>query len=271
VSSLDKGLRILNELAEARGVLGVSDLARRLNTSKSSVHNVLRVLEAHGLASQDPLTKRFSLGTRLLRFAAVLLDQMELPRLADGVMRQLMERTGETSILTIRDGEHSVCVHKVESLHSVRMTAQIGLHSPLYAGGSNKVLLAYIPEAERARLLDRIDLCPYTDRTITDRALLEAELATIRRLGFAYSDSEVEEGIAAVGAPVFDFTGLAAAAISVAGPSTRVWSRRDHLVTAVKEAARALSEKLGGSRPVADSAAVRASSCVSHNSKGGGA
>jgi IclR family transcriptional regulator, acetate operon repressor len=132
-------------------------------------------------------------------------------------MDKLSQQTGETVNLAVPDGSDVLNVAEVASTFILSCSGGwIGRRTKPHAVANGKVLLAYgaigIP-----RTLER-----YTDHTIVTRDALEAELAAVRRNGYATAVAELEDGLVAVAAPVFDGAGACAAALSVSGPAYRM-------------------------------------------------
>ena len=113
-------------------------------------------------------------------------------------------------------------VDKVESTHSLRMPSQVGRRNPVHSTGVGKALIAYLPDEVLAGIALRRGLARFTARTLTDLPALRADLARVRARGYAVDDEEIEEGLVCVGAPVRDHTGSVVAAVSIAGPSSRL-------------------------------------------------
>ena len=129
---------------------------------------------------------------------------------------RLAEQTGETVNVAVRRGQEAVNVLQVQTAHLVGMTDWTGRGAPLHATANGKVLLAFgdgaLPE----------ELPALTGQTITNRAALDAELERARSRGFATAAEELEVGLNAVAAPVFDAAGACIAAVSVSGPAFRL-------------------------------------------------
>jgi IclR family transcriptional regulator, acetate operon repressor len=135
-------------------------------------------------------------------------------------MERLAHETGETVNLAVRDDGRALNVHQVNSAHFVGVTDWTGRAAPLHATANGKVLLAFA-DGGLPRELTRL-----TPKTITDRGDLRAELERVRREGVAVALEELELGLHAVAAPVFDCFGACVAAISVSGPAYRLTERR---------------------------------------------
>ena len=223
MQSADRALAILAAFSPARPDLGVSELASELGMHKSTVSRLLAVLRARGLVRREG--DRFSPGPELARLGAIAVRSLALAQVARQPLERLAERTGETINLAVRQGDQALNVHQVQSAHFVGMTDWAGRGAPLHATANGKALLAFgdscLPEA----------LEPLTPRTIVDPAALKQELDEVRRRGYATAVEELELGLHAVSAPVFDSAGNCVAAVSVSGPSYRL--------TAVEEAGEA--------------------------------
>jgi DNA-binding IclR family transcriptional regulator len=245
--AVDTALRVLAALGSGGGDWSVRELSEHLGIAPSQVYKVLATLSAHGFAEQDPGTRRYRVGWSILLMGMKYVARLDIRRVALPWLGWLVDVTGETSLLNIRRGLHSVCVEKVESPHSVRVTAELGHPGPLYAGGSNKPLIAWLPEDELRDLLGRVSWEIYTDRTPRSPEELQLQLNAIRAQGYAYSAGEVELGIAALGAPVFGPDRRVVASVSITGPSTRLSAERaTELAAAVRRAADEISVSLGG-------------------------
>jgi DNA-binding IclR family transcriptional regulator len=148
--------------------------------------------------------------------------------------------TGETVILTTYYEQEVICIEKVETNRSVRMTMDVGTRRPLHAGASSKALMAYLPPDEVQSIIDQ-GLSKACINTITDPNVLEDELAKIRRQGYAESQQETDLGAWGVATPVFDGRGDVIAAIGIAGPSSRM---SDELVESYVALCKDASQKI---------------------------
>jgi DNA-binding IclR family transcriptional regulator len=236
VQSADRALAILAAFSSARPDLGVSELAAELGMHKSTVSRLLAVLHARGLVRRDG--DRFSPGPELARLGMVAVGSLTLAQVAGQPLQRLAEQTGETINLAVRQGDQALNVRQVQSAHFVGTTDWMGRGAPLHATANGKALLAFgnegLPEA----------LEPLTPRTIVDPAVLQQELDQVRRRGYATAVEELELGLHAVAAPVFDSAGDCVAAVSVSGPSYRLGELKEAGEACAATAAE-ISESLG--------------------------
>ena len=122
-----------------------------------------------------------------------------------------------------------VPVLRADGLHEMRMNQEVGRRYPAHAGATGKVLIAHLPEEQRAALVDRLELQSLTADTVTERAALRSDLETIARLGVGVTLGERVPDAVAISAPVFDAEGRAAAALTISGIASRYEPRpADH-------------------------------------------
>lgn len=241
VKSALRVCRLLAMLADRPG-LTHADMAHRLAMPKSSVTALLTTLEAQHFVQKDA-ARRFFLGPEVLGLAHRYIANLDLGKLGQPVVDDLMLRTHESVALSVASGSDILIIAKANCQQPLQRTMQLGERAPMCATAGGKAILAFLPANE-------LDLCtlsrtPSTSTSINRRKLMQ-ELKTIRAGRLAYSREELIAGIVAVGAPVFDSSGLPTAALSVAVPSVRFSPKREALIAnAVRRAAETLSRQLG--------------------------
>lgn len=218
MQSADRALAILTAFDDGRADLGVSELAAELGMHKSTVSRLLAALERRGLVRRQG--ERFAPGPELARLGTLALRGLTVEGAARAPLELLAERTGETVNLAVRDGDRALNVLQVDASHFVGVTDWTGRAAPLHASANGKALLAFGDRAA-TRKLARL-----TPRTIVDRRALRVELERTRAAGFAVAVEELELGLHAVAAPVFDAGGSCVAAVSVSGPAYRLTEPR---------------------------------------------
>ncbi|MBI4590492.1 MAG: IclR family transcriptional regulator [Candidatus Rokubacteria bacterium] len=220
VRAVERALNILACLGEED--LRLVDVALRLKLHKATVTRLLATLARAGMVSRDE-RDRYSLGPGLILLAGGLLGRYRtLADLLRAPLRRVWETTRETVTIHVRVGSERLCIEELESPETITYRAGIGNRVPLHVGSAGKVLLAFLPEAERATALKELRLVPLTDRTITSRNRLVEELDRVRRAGYAVSSGERIVGATAVSVPVLDPDGRVVAAVSILGPESRL-------------------------------------------------
>lgn len=247
VKILDKALRVLMLFTPERPEWGVSAVSREVAMSKSTVHRILRVLEQHAFVAQNAETKRFRLGLAGIELGRRAQAGMELRRVALPIMEQLSATSGETVLLQVvsPEGDRVVCIERVQQRRGLRLILDVGSTAPLYAGCSSKVLLAHLDKETIDAVLKR-RLRPLASGTTTDPAQIRAQLAEIRRNGYAVSFEETDEGVAGVSVPVRDARDRVVASLTISGPLTRVNAATiDRYTTLARDGARQVAAELG--------------------------
>ena len=216
IQALARGLQIIDILEAAPEGIRVTDAAELLRLDKSSVSRLLKTLANYGYAYQDPDTRRYLLGSRVISLGQSLLRRNTLRDHARPYLRALVQQTGECAHLAVLSQNRALYVDQVDTSSALRVSAGIGTLAPLHCTALGKILLAFgggFPLNE---------LAPYTARTITDPALLELHLEQVRRQGYATDDEEFEYGARCIAVPIYDVHDQLAGAMGISGPTGRV-------------------------------------------------
>src|SRR5437899_4750893 len=244
VRSVERAIAILDLLAQGDWRTG-AEVARGLQVHRSTALRLLATLERHALVERDQRTARYRLGRRLPQLASVVTGEFDLRYVARPVCEQLAGATGETATLDVLVGDVIVPIEQATASTSVVSVNWLGRRTPVHCTASGKAILAFGPSAVRERMLAR-PLEQVTQRTITDRAELEAELDAVRESGIARTHEELERGLDALAAPVFGADGEVVAALDVSGPSHRLRTGgRPELDRLTIDSAADLSRRLG--------------------------
>jgi DNA-binding IclR family transcriptional regulator len=252
LQSVDHALAVLESFDAATPELGVTTLSSRLKLAKSTVYRLLSTLAARGYVYQNPATGKYRLGLKAFEVGSLAVSQLTVREVAIPLLEKLRDITKETVHLGVRDGEAVIYIDKIETPHAMRMYSRTGRRAPLHCTALGKVLLAFAPAAEAARLLRR-GLRRYTPNTVTDPDVLGKELGKIREDGYALDQEEFEEGLKCVAAPLWDYSGTVVASAGIAGPHIRMTAERlPDLIPLVRDTAGEISARLGyrpGSAP----------------------
>ena len=213
--SAERVLALLKAFDDTQVELGVAEIARALGVHKSTASRLAAALERAGFLARAG--KRYRLGVEIIRLGSIALRSFDLVATMQPGMEKISQQTGETVNLAVPDGADVLNVAEVPSTYILSCSGGwTGRRTKPHAVANGKVLLAYgmLP---RPGELER-----YTARTITGFGALDAELAAVRRDGYATAIADLEEGLVAVAAPVFDPAGTCVAALSISGPEFRM-------------------------------------------------
>ena len=237
-----KALQLLTRLGDYPHGVVASELARLCGFPLSTAHRLLGALVRDGYATFDPASKRYSLGLRVFSLAQGVLRAHGFAGMARPVLEEVSAATREATLLAVRDGEQQLYLYTIEGPQQVRVVGEAGRHGPLHCTSQGKVLVAFAEPQVRDYLVENIPLEQRGPRTITSRTRFRDEIAQVREHGYALADEEHEEGIRAIGVPVFGGDDVAVAALATAAPAYRITV--DQLLAqlpTLQDAAKALS------------------------------
>ena len=231
VGVLDKAVAILTTLESGPHTL--AQLVAATGIARPTAHRLAVALEFHRLVTRD-LSGRFVLGPRSGELAAAAGEDRLLAAAAPA-LTALRDATGESAQLYRRQGDLRICVAVAERVSGLRDSVPIGAALTMQAGSAAQVLLAW-EDSERIH------------RGLTNARFTAAQLAAVRRRGWAQSMGEREAGVASVSAPVRGPNGKVIAAVSISGPIERLGRQPGRLHAAVVAATAArLSEHIANS------------------------
>jgi len=243
-------LRVLEFLAQHSEGFTLSALSRELHVPKSSLLAILRTFADRGYLEQRA-NGAYALGSKAVELGIRSASSHELPAVAAPALLDLMQKSGETAFLGVlaHDASEIVYIDKVESRQKIRYSASLGERRPLYCTAPGLAVFAFLPEAERERLLASLRLVPLTKRTVTDSNAIRARLDEVRRTGVAVNIDGFIAGASGIAAPIFDRQSRPVATCTVVGPTARIIAQKDRLVAWVKAAGEAVTRSLGGYQP----------------------
>lgn len=244
---VERVVAVLTTLAVSGSGLGITELSHEVDIPKSSLHRVLQSLGDKGFVVQDKESRKYRLGPAVLQLSGSYLARMSVRAVSTAHLRALGEKIRESVFLTVLENDEAICVETFETIRSVRFFVQVGRRMPFHATAASKVLLAFQPPDVFERIFSKIwPLVPQTSRTIVDPEKLRQHLVEIRRLGYATCDGEMEVGVTAIAAPIWDANGRVLASVTALGPTERMeGAGRDNIVEEVRKTAGEISREMG--------------------------
>jgi IclR family transcriptional regulator, pca regulon regulatory protein len=249
--SLERGLAILSSFNSDRPLLGVSELSRGLDLSRSTAHRYVATLAKLGYLQQDADTKRYRLGPRVLDLGFSALNSMDLLEISAPFLRQLSDETQRTVNLAILDGTEVVYIERYRAARpgqrEIDLNLHVGARLPAYCTAMGKAILAFVPEERLEEVIEHTEFVPLGPNTLTDPKAFRKELDKIRASGIAVNDEELAYGLRSIAAPIHSHSGEVVAALNLAVHRTMV--SMDDLIErfgpAVTQAARDISLSMG--------------------------
>lgn len=245
-NSVARAFAILELFTERQPQVTAGDVAGALGLNTVTAHRFLRSLAAVGAVV--PVSRgTYRLGFMFADLGNRVVHSNHLAEAAQPVLERVTADLNEASMAAILENNRIACVAIALSGRTLSVNVRVGTRMQVYCSANGKLWLAHAPEQQRERYLAETKLVQLTARTITDPARLRAQLAEIRRQGYAVNDGEREDGLSAVAVPVLGRGDNMLAGISVFGPTTRMSAEvMDKALTRLKQAAREIEAALYG-------------------------
>lgn len=249
LQTVERALKLMQSLALSERAT-LSEISTNLDLPPATVHRLLATLQSQGFATVDPDTQEWMIGIEAFRVGSTFLKQTSLTEVGRPIMRRLMEETGETANLAVRDQFDVVFVGQIETPNPIRAFFAPGTRTAMHASGTGKAILASLPNKLLERWLSSASLTQFTANTRSSEDTLRADLEQIKSRGWSFDEEERYDGMSCIGAAIYDRNGEACAGISVSGPSVRFSTAEiSRLGAAVVEAASEITELHGGFAP----------------------
>jgi IclR family KDG regulon transcriptional repressor len=245
LASLEKSLKLIDTLSKNPRGMSLSQLSEALNYPKSTAHHILSTLLPYEYVSQDPETKKYSLGFKFLSIGRVILDTIDVRRTAHRHLLELHEQCKEAVHLAIlRDGK-VIYIDKIDTQGMVSLATYIGYRTDPHAAAGGKILISELSRKQIIDIYQERPLKTYGKNTITSIPRLFEELEKIKKQGYAIDNEEYYEGIRCVAAPIRAGWKIVAA-ISITGAIFTMTMERMHneLKAMVMETGERISNEL---------------------------
>ena len=250
VQTIERVALIFDILGMAPKGISVGELSDKTGFPKGTSHRLLSSLAYFDYVRQDPVTKNYQLGFKLVEIGNRLLGNIDFRAVARPFLIHLAEQTKETVHMVILDRNEALYIDKVDSSEhrsGLRMVSMLGSRLPAHCSAVGKVLLAHLAEPALAEVIGKKGLPERTRNTITDFDRLQTHLKKVLAQGYAFDNEENEIGIRCVAAPIRNESGKVIAAVSISVPALRIakTTLQTTLKDQVVETAANISRKLG--------------------------
>ncbi|MGB1252725.1 MAG: IclR family transcriptional regulator [Candidatus Promineifilaceae bacterium] len=247
--SVVRAIRLLKLFGGSQAVWSLTEIVGAAGLNKTTVFRMLTALESEGLLERTE-NGSYRLGAEMVALGGRALHANSLRQLAQPVLEQLVDLTSERTTLEVPvtnpDGTLSMLMMvEIQGKHLIGINQYVGSRLPIHATSTGKALLASMPDEERDIVMQQA-FVPLTRNTLVDNASLLKELVTVRARGYAVALGELEVGLMAAGAAIFNYEGRPIAAVSIEGPLSRIDEVRLHeLAGELVKSAEIISHRLG--------------------------
>ena len=221
VQSIERAFAILEEIARSREGITLANLSARVGLHNSTTFHLVKTMVSLGYVRQLK-DKRYRVGRPLFVLAANALDDVEMVSLAMPILEDLSRETGEASHFAVRMGDAVVVIARTGGSGPFQLADRMGMVRPAHCTALGKIILAGLRPEQLELFLKRAELKAFTEKSITDVALLRREIEDVRRACIAFDDGEFDPELRCVGVPVKDFSGRLIGAIGISGPIWRL-------------------------------------------------
>jgi IclR family transcriptional regulator, pca regulon regulatory protein len=219
ISGFAKGLRVIEAFGEATQRLSITDVAKITGLERATARRCLLTLSELGYAHYDG--KYFTLSSRILRLGHAYLSATPLPRIVQPFLDRLSEASGESSSVSVLDGNEVVYIARAAQRRVMSINLSPGSRLPAYCASMGRVLLGALPEQQARTVLENTELKANTSHTLTSLEELLLELQRVRGQGYAIVDQELEIGLRSIAVPLYDGRGSVIAALNIGTQAVR--------------------------------------------------
>ena len=244
LKTAEKICDVLDAFSLKKSEWGVTDLSNHLDLSKSVVHRIASTLENKNYLYQDPKSKKYSLGNKIIELGSIAKNSIDLVKVSLKELNFLFNITEETVLLDVpkNNDNKSICLNKIESSKNIKYTCEIGKPVPIYAGALGKTILAHMSKEKINQIID-MGLKKHTNKTVTNPKVLKKQLKKIKKNGYAISCGEWNPGGMAIAAPLFSQNKILGS-IGILGPEFRMKNKTDQYIEYCVEAAFRITKNL---------------------------
>lgn len=230
-------------------LIGVTEIAQRVDLHKSSVSRLLATLESEGWVTQDPETRKYRLGLGLIAIAGPLLANLNVRQVAYPYLRELAASTRETTVLGVWEDSAAVTVEQIASSRTIKHTSPLGARYSSTGSATVQIFMADMESAAAQKLIERNEIRLQDGWSLTQ---VHNRLADVRQCGYATNLRETFEDEIGIAAPVYDHHNMVVAAVLIAAPAYRIdATTTEQLIEQCRTTAATISTRMG--RPEADS------------------
>lgn len=249
IQSLDRGLKILDILSKSDKPLTLNEITGHFGIDRSSIFRLLGTLIQNNFVYQDPETKKYSLGFKIMELSGAFGEQTKIETFLRPVLKSVSEKTRQNTHLAVLDGLEVVFIAVEQPRQNLSMHISVGTREPALPTALGKVLLAFKAEDELKHLIRSVTLKKFTPNTITAQSEYLKHLQEIAHQRYATDNEEYRKGIVCIAVPVFNHRGSVEYSIGISGAKDQISPKIKEYISIIKEAGSEASRLLGMPNP----------------------
>lgn len=246
IQSVERALKIMDLFDERERELTITEISKRMNLHKSTIHSLLKTLQEQRYISQNEENGKYRLGMKLFERGNMVLSHFDLRNVARKYLEKLSARTNLTVHLVILDGQEGVYIDKVEGSGVTVLYSRIGRRVPIHTSAVGKALISTKTNSELDQFLENYEYTKLTANSIGSKEELLEEIQKVRLSGYSMDNEENEPGIVCFAVPIKDYSGKVIAGVSMSMPASKASEEnRKKNVEMLKECSSNISKDLG--------------------------
>lgn len=214
VQSIERIFSVLELIAESYSGFGISEISRKLELPKSTVHRIVNSLADRNYLVKNKTSEKFTLGYKLIAMAGDYVSRLDIRTVAAPFISELSRKHEVSSHLAVRQGERAVYIEKMEPYSGICNYSEIGKSIELYCSGLGKALLIGYTENELEKYTESLNITQHTEFTVDKDELLQ-QISDAKISNITFDNQEHEEGVYCMASPIFDYSNKVIAAISI--------------------------------------------------------
>ena len=239
-----KGKRLIQSIKRASDILalfidekkpwGITDFSRKLGLPKTTIASIVGTLLGIGYLEKDPFTGKYRLGPQIFQLGMKFATNTDLVTIARAWMERLCFQFMEPVNVGMLVGDKVMIVMRIEPENRYMVFPQAGSVIPFHTTCIGKVLMAYMETARCDSILSDYQYDRLTANTITTRDGFLKEIDKVRETGVGFDNQESIDGLAGIGGPIFNHSGMVIAAFAITGNAENISNKRERIIEAVK-------------------------------------
>lgn len=245
VPAVEKALQILNLLSESSTPsMGITAIANELSLNKGTVHSILNTLLQYNIIEKNSSTSKYSIGSGVLSLANAFEKNGDTVEHFMNIAKLMRLTCPENINYSVLKGFRNLVLASLPAEdYTLRVDVPAGTAMPSFCSSAGKVLICQFDDKILGNIFDE-QYKSYTKNTISNKEEFIREIQTVRENGYAINNSEYEDGICSIGAPIKNSNGKIVAAINIVLPEARLDdSTREALIRLVIHGANELSKQ----------------------------
>lgn len=247
VQSFEIGMQIIAVILNSHGSMKLKEIAAATGMPSSKVHRYMVSMVRTGLVEQDENNSKYDLGPLALNIGLVAVDRLDSIKIALDAISDLCDEINETTALSTWSPNGPIVVRWVRPRKPVAISVTTGTALSMVTTASGRIFGAYLPAETYNHLVEKEIASNTLPNSLCSHSAIDKLYADTRKMGIAIiDDHHLAQGLAAIGAPVFDSQNKIALTLAVVGVEGKLDTRPESpIAESLKRKASSLSKRLG--------------------------